>query len=402
MAVAHRNQQMPYGTNPTGTSTTGNKVKYMKKHHSKVNDFCAAALLLLTCSAQAGVLTVPNSFTSGTPAVATEVNQNFTAVKTEVDDNDGRIALLEATLATLQTTITSLQNTVTAQAATITNLQSQLATVNNSNVMALNPYLTVDTSSDPRGPLLQFSSVNMQLINGTGSTASANGLGNLIVGYDEADSSGISRCSIGWYYSGGVATDASNCAAAGGTWTSAGFKSGSHYLITGSQNNYSRWGGLMTGRLNTSNYNYASVSGGENNTASGPFASVSGGYDNISSGNYASVSGGSHNTSSGNSYASISGGASNTASGNFASVNGGSSNTASGDYSSVSGGVNNTASGSVASVSGGAYNTASGAVASVNGGGSGSSPGGNTAATNYSTILGGTGKTTTTVSESLP
>lgn len=36
---------------------------------------------------QAGELTIPNSFSAGTPAVAAEVNQNFNAVKTEVDDN---------------------------------------------------------------------------------------------------------------------------------------------------------------------------------------------------------------------------------------------------------------------------------------------------------------------------
>jgi hypothetical protein len=30
-------------------------------------------------------LTIPNTFVNGTPAIATEVNSNFTAVKTEVD-----------------------------------------------------------------------------------------------------------------------------------------------------------------------------------------------------------------------------------------------------------------------------------------------------------------------------
>lgn len=40
---------------------------------------------------QAGPLTVPNTFSSGTPAVAEEVNSNFVAVKTAVGDNDSRI-----------------------------------------------------------------------------------------------------------------------------------------------------------------------------------------------------------------------------------------------------------------------------------------------------------------------
>lgn len=45
--------------------------------------------------ASAGSVTIPNSFTSGTPAIAAEVNGNFTAVKSAVDDNDSRISAIE-------------------------------------------------------------------------------------------------------------------------------------------------------------------------------------------------------------------------------------------------------------------------------------------------------------------
>ena len=81
-------------------------------------------ILLLLCMASlstvyAGEVTIPNTFTAGTPAVASEVNGNFTAVKTAVDDNDGRIAALEAALATLQTTVAT-------QAATIADLEEGL------------------------------------------------------------------------------------------------------------------------------------------------------------------------------------------------------------------------------------------------------------------------------------
>ncbi len=41
--------------------------------------------------AWAGDLTIPNSFTADTPAVAAEVNVNFDAVEQEVDDNNARI-----------------------------------------------------------------------------------------------------------------------------------------------------------------------------------------------------------------------------------------------------------------------------------------------------------------------
>ena len=49
-------------------------------------------LLLLGASAvSAGTLSLPNTFTNGEVADADEVNANFDAVKTEVDDNDVRI-----------------------------------------------------------------------------------------------------------------------------------------------------------------------------------------------------------------------------------------------------------------------------------------------------------------------
>lgn len=43
----------------------------------------------------AGSVTLPNTFTAGTTARAAEVNANFTAVKTAVDDNHTRITRLE-------------------------------------------------------------------------------------------------------------------------------------------------------------------------------------------------------------------------------------------------------------------------------------------------------------------
>jgi len=47
----------------------------------------------------AGPVTIPNSFTAGTPARAAEVNSNFTAVATAVNDNDSRLKTLETNAA---------------------------------------------------------------------------------------------------------------------------------------------------------------------------------------------------------------------------------------------------------------------------------------------------------------
>lgn len=58
--------------------------------------FTVAILLAFLSFAEAGEVAIPNTFTSGTPAKADEVNENFNAVKSSVDDNDSRITTLES------------------------------------------------------------------------------------------------------------------------------------------------------------------------------------------------------------------------------------------------------------------------------------------------------------------
>ena len=48
--------------------------------------------IMFSTPLQAGELTIPNSFTAGTPALAEEVNSNFKAVATEVNDNNIRVS----------------------------------------------------------------------------------------------------------------------------------------------------------------------------------------------------------------------------------------------------------------------------------------------------------------------
>jgi hypothetical protein len=389
-----------------------------------------SVLLFVMQQAWAGELAIPNTFQANTPAVAAQVNANFGAVETAVDDNNTRItanttninthssdiAALQATVADLQSqlatannAIFTLQNALRSKAdvfhnhdgvyapivhthaqADITDLTNDLAThssqisaINNSQVMALEPYLTV--ASDSRGPIATFRAINLQLVNGRGTTGSAvlgegpNGLGNLIIGYDEPRDDGTFFCSIGAF------TDQANCESRGYTWA-VSHKSGSHYLVIGAQNNYSRYGGLVTGFQNTSNKAYANVLGGSNNTARGGYATVSGGYLNTASGSNTSISGGNNNTTSGQ----------------YSSISGGEYNTASGDYSSVSGGEYNTASGDYSSVSGGEYNAASGQYSSVSGGGSNTAGGGNTASHDYSSILGGLNQDSTSNNQTIP
>jgi len=212
---------------------------------------------------------------------------------------------------------------------------------------------------------------NLRIVNGLGGTDCTddqgrqipncpNGLGNLIVGYNESRTDPAFPPDT---------------------------RTGSHNIVVGRQLNFSSFGGLVVGDLHEISGAFASVSGGFRNTASGNLSSVSGGADNIASAFVSSVSGGVFNTASGVT-AAISGGQHNTARGVGSSVSGGGeNNTASGDLSSVSGGTGNTASGFQASVSGGFGNTASGTFASVSGGEH------NTASGRFSSVSGGTNRT---------
>ena len=160
---------------------------------------------------------------------------------------------------------------------------------------------------------------NLHIVNGLGSTDCLdeqfepipdcpNGLGNLIVGYNEPRVEDVVR-------------------------------TGSHNVVVGAEHNFSRFGGLVVGVHNEISGDWSAVSGGRDHTASGPWSSVSGGAGNTASEDSAAVSGGQFNTASG-STSWVGGGGDNTASDFAASASGGFGNTASGDFSVVSGGRN--------------------------------------------------------------
>lgn len=156
------------------------------------------------------------------------------------------------------------------------------------------------------GDILLFDGMNLQVANGTGTTdGTPNGLGNLIVGYNEG--TGVTR-------------------------------TGSHYFVAGTFNSYTSYGGAVFGNSNTASGPYSSVTGGQANTASGFSSWASGGQSNTASGQNSSVSGGSDSDATGP-LSSVSGGISNTASGGSSSVSGGQNNTASGSGSSILGGL---------------------------------------------------------------
>lgn len=182
-------------------------------------------------------------------------------------------------------------------------------------------------------PTVQFSGVNVQIVNGEGKTASINGEGNLLIGYDEK----------------------------------AGTQTGSHDLVLGEGQEYTSFGGIVAGRQSTVSGEWASVTGGDGNVASGEDAFVGGGGANVASDLDTAVSGGVENWA-GAFFASVSGGQGNHATGEESWVSGGFGNKTSGHLASVSGGYENTASGEGASVSGGEENKATTLVAWIGGG----------------------------------
>ena len=171
-------------------------------------------------------------------------------------------------------------------------------------------------------PELVITGANLRIVNGLGTTDTVNGVGNLIVGYNEPRADGAT------------------------------VQTGSHNIVGGQFNNFSSFGGLVVG---------------SSNEISGAVAAVSGGSSHIASGNFSSISGGVGNRAEGEGSA-VSAGQGNRATGIFASISGGFGGRADGALSSISGGFGNMATGTASSVSGGEANTASGDESSVTGG----------------------------------
>ncbi len=194
--------------------------------------------------------------------------------------------------------------------AMVQELQMQVAELNQ---------LKADLAGVKRiGDTIQFEGVNLQIVNGLGATSGkpddphsfdfeVNGLGNLIVGYNDV-------------FSDGPPLDVT----------------GSHNIVVGIANNYSKYGGIVIGAYNTISGQYSSVSGGVSNTASGFFSSVSGGVSNTASGESSSVGGGLQNTASGI-QSHVSGGRENNSMGRHSTVGGGANRTATNDDEWVAG-----------------------------------------------------------------
>jgi len=117
---------------------------------------------------------------------------------------------------------------------------------------------------------IQFSGMNVQLVNGTKSTGSTpNGVGNLIIGYNELRDESNAQV---------------KCPSDAGTERYCNRRTGSHMLVIGESNNYTSHSGIVIGHFNETAGEYSSVSGSGYNIASEKYSSVSAGNYNKASG----------------------------------------------------------------------------------------------------------------------
>ena len=277
----------------------------------------------------------------------------LTAVEASVDVLDGaasgldyRLALVEGSVPLLRADVAEALHEVRGLTAVTADVFGAWSPVID-DAAALLAFVETDTADQA----VRFVGANVFIQNGSGASDDpTNGarLGNLIIGYGEADASDVRT---GW-----------------------------HNLVVGRHHSWSGWGGIVAGENNELAGASASVLGGEGNAAVDDFAVVVGGEANLA----------------GDLHAVVVGGADNEALGWHAVVGGGQQNLADGAWSVVSGGRQNDASGAAAVVVGGSANGASGPWAVAVAGND------NRALYAYSTVLGGVGYTSPSMSSLVP
>jgi hypothetical protein len=214
-----------------------------------------------------------------------------------------------------QTELASMRAAIASLQAQVVTLKSQITVLQASPANRLTPYLSVDTNPNPgkhmTGPTITFKGVNINIVNGLNQTRSANGLGNLIIGYNEeplgpvappleaADRSG-SHCIVvgsGHTFGGPASTGAtSGCVVFGEFNRVVGYAQS----VLGGEGNSAAYGtsnAVVGGSGNQAVGAYSSILGGESNATYGFQSTVSGGYWNTSGVDCASILGGKENSS---------------------------------------------------------------------------------------------------------
>lgn len=213
----------------------------------------------------------------------------------------------------------TLEDAFLMMMAQIIELQGQVEALQSAVIPGLSDHVSVEDDQT-----LLISGVNLQVVNGAGSTSAVNGLGNLIVGYNESDSLTIER-------------------------------GGSHNLVMGRWNQYGSFSGIAHGLRNSVLDDESAVIAGSNNVVSGVRSAVFGGDQNTASGNKVVAIGGVQNEAKG-SVSIAMGGESNEVDGSASIALGGRNNAALGGHDVLVGGGNNVTSGDKSVLVGGQSN----------------------------------------------
>ena len=197
-----------------------------------------------------------------------------------------------------------LAGLLVAQQEQITSLEGQLQAQEQA-IASLAPLLSlvpVAERSSFGQDTWNLSGLNVRLDNGAGTTyGTSNGLGNLILGYNESE--GGHRDAEGNYMEGEV-------------------RVGSHNLVVGAGHTYGSNGSFLGGYNNALFGQGASILSGQASLATGTWSAILGGLDNRATASNACISGGHSNTASGD-RASVSGGLLNISAGIATSILGG-------------------------------------------------------------------------------
>jgi hypothetical protein len=193
-----------------------------------------------------------------------------------------QVAELQASAASLASINASLLHGLQVTQTQITAMQVRLTALetrgsSSGGVPDLEKYVSIDPNPihGLSGPHIIFKAVNVHIQSGSGATddhtssgAALTGLGNLIIGYNEADAT-------------------------------TGARTGSHNLVSGDYNSYTSFGGVTFGLRNNVSGRYATILGGDRNSSTGATATVHGGSQNTASGFGSTVLGGVRNNAPG-------------------------------------------------------------------------------------------------------
>jgi hypothetical protein len=152
--------------------------------------------------------------------------------------------------------------------ARIEELESTLEKLSSVGVGKLNHYLTFH---EENGCITaRLTGINVQIVNGEGSTKTANCKGNLILGYNEPSSE--------------MAVE----------------RSGSHNLVIGIRHNYSSYCGIVNGESNNMAAEYGAVLNGWECSVNASHVTMCSGYDHKGNGAYSTILSGFDNGGTGN------------------------------------------------------------------------------------------------------